>query len=112
VGYSDLTKDMRCTTRCDQTLIEVSTPGVVRVVATKSGPLSSNDFFVIGTSLHRSDANGNKAAPLKVQYSHSRDSESLTTGPLLPGFYLFEVEWREGVGFYTGTATMTPAKRT
>lgn len=111
VGYSDFTKDLRCITPCDQTLIRVSTPGTLRVVAKKGGPLSSNDFYVLVPSIHRSDANGSELAPIRTQQLHSRDSESLTTGSLRPGFYLFKVESREGVGYYEGTATLIPATK-
>lgn len=57
---SDLTRAYGCVQGCDETLIKVGVPGSLRVVVSKRGPLTSQDFYFLGVTLYGSDAAGGR----------------------------------------------------
>lgn len=97
-----------CLTRCDETLIKLGAPGVLQITVTQQGPLTSKDFYYTRYTLYRSDAAGHKIRVTDSSRCAAGQPGSCWNSSA--GFYLFEVEWEEGVGSYSGTATLTPTR--
>ena len=96
---------VRCTEpafQCDDTLLELSQGGDLEIKVVGGGPAAHPDLYTLGLRLFRSDASGTKRSEVRTESLNNRQRARA----LPPGFYVTEVSWMEGVGNYTGTATL------
>ncbi len=107
--------DVRCSNpaeACDDTLLLLESAGTLAVSAQLSGPLRTNDFYTFHFDLYRSDIAGSKGAPVgRRSGAVAAGKQTLTATGVRPGYYLVRVTGEEGVGSYSGRATLTPARR-
>ncbi len=110
VGSRTLYEKTRCTEpfTCDTTLLRLTTPGDLMVNVTERQP---GDVFDVLMYLYRSDASGSPGSEIKGRGQFAGSGDSLSAQRLSAGYYLVRVEWFEGVGDYTGKATLTPIRK-
>lgn len=97
---------------CDRTLLHVTQRGRLTVqVWARSVARPDGYLLLMALSLHRSDPAGRSGPELPATYSGTVDEQVLQSRALAPGWYLVEVEWLQGVGDYTGAATVGDAVR-
>lgn len=100
-GYAQL----RCTealNACDYTLMRLGERGTISVDVSARAPVGYPPLLSI--ELYRSDAQGGLGLRVPVSKRRGGNAESFTSTRLPAGYYLSEVEWRQGAGSYDAIA--------
>ncbi|MFN2624806.1 MAG: hypothetical protein ABR520_01825, partial [Mycobacteriales bacterium] len=104
--YERTTRCLEAVHGCDETLLRITAPGALTLRVEIDPSRAIPYWSSLRVNLYRSDASGRIGKP--EPYKQGRDGK--TVERVTPGYYLVEVEYMEGPGNYSATATLRPTR--